>query len=147
MSKEHKTIYNGKKYVTIKAPIQGECCRCVFEKNTAGCAFTSGICLARLNKDGIYRNWVEDTSEQTKSENNKTKSPSKKIVTKVIDGFPCKISLPSKEANHVWVVETYDDTNGWMPLTLKTTREDARNDAKDLRSGLPSRIRKYIPVK
>jgi hypothetical protein len=146
MSKEHKGIYNGKKYITIKAPIQNNCSECVFDLDPIGCASMNKVCLPTHNEDGLYRNWVEDISGQKKLKS-ETPSKNKKYVTKVIDGFPCKILLPSKEANHVWVVETYDDTNGWMPLTLKTTREDARNDAKDLRSGLPSRIRKYIPVK
>jgi hypothetical protein len=148
MSKEHKGIYNGKKYITIKSPVQGECCGCVFDRNPKGCAYMSGLCLAETNKDGLYRNWVEDTSSQIKSENNKTESPSKRkrYVKKVIDGFPCKILLPSKEANHVWVIEKYYNSRGWMPLTLRTTRKGARDCALASINKKMIRIRKYVPA-
>jgi hypothetical protein len=105
--------------------------------------------LPTHNEDGLYRNWVEDISGQIKSENNKTKSPSKKIVTKVIDGFPCKIILPSKEKDHVWIIERYSCTNDyWVPLAFRTTRKLARTFAlASVFNKKMIRIRKFVPVK
>jgi hypothetical protein len=127
MSKEHKITKDGKKYVT-KIIYSPTCFGCVFstlsETFQHKCNFVNAMrgfknkCLNHHYKDGKHRIWVEDTSSDSKTVN---------------------------KANHVWVIEIYDEEDGWIFWSAEKNRHIARMYARSMQA--KTRIRKYIPVK
>jgi hypothetical protein len=124
MSKEHKMVHEGKKYVTKKY----ESCRgCVFEREgTFGCNFYEVIgetktnkCLPAYYKDGCSRIWVEDKSKN-------------------------KPAAKTKGNFCYWVIEEFIEDR-WVGVAVHVTRAIAR-DAQELYIG-KTRVRKFVEVK
>jgi hypothetical protein len=124
MSKEHKMVYKGKKYKTIKT-INGSYCPpckgCVFfAADDHQCPIVSNSttrqCVHHNNEDGINRIWVEDTIK------------------------------PNRE-NHYWIVEEHSTILGWSLYDIFETRSKARECVKYTDKEDKTRIRKYIPAK
>jgi hypothetical protein len=109
MSKQHKMVWNGKKYITKISDDSGD-----------GCAFSdftipyvcklrnqNARCCNKDNKDNQYRIWVEDTIEKKTAKTTKTK-------------------------DYYWIVEEYiEELDQWHGVGIHGTRWFAR-DAQSL---------------
>jgi len=131
MSKEHKMVYKGKKYKTIKTLNGAYCPPCkgcvFFAAEDHQCSIvrnsTTRQCLHYSNEDGINRIWVEDKSKN-------------KPVAKT-KGNGC-----------YWIVEELIEEIGdqqWIGVAFHVTRSKAR-DAQELYLR-KTRIRKFVPAK
>jgi len=127
MSKEHKMVYKGKKYKTIKISNCSYCPPC------KGCVFfaiedhqcfrdSTRKCLHYNNEDGINRIWVEDTVAKTKG------NDCYWIIEELIEE----------------IIEEIGDQQ-WIGVAFHVTRSKAR-DAQELYLR-KTRIRKFVPAK